>query len=44
MKIIKIAFFIYYRNAATDMVDQEILFVGSERGKLLAFRNMIQKV
>lgn len=32
-----------HRNAATDMVDQEILFVGDERGKLLAFRNMIQK-
>ncbi|KAL6425547.1 hypothetical protein ACFW04_009595 [Cataglyphis niger] len=32
-----------HRNAATDMVDQEILFVGSEQGKLLAFRNMIQK-
>lgn len=31
------------RNAATDMVDQQILFVGSERGKLVAFRNIIQK-
>ncbi|XP_072749178.1 probable ATP-dependent RNA helicase DDX52 [Anoplolepis gracilipes] len=32
-----------HRNAATDMVNQEILFVGNERGKLLEFRNMIQK-
>nr|XP_012235584.1 PREDICTED: probable ATP-dependent RNA helicase DDX52 [Linepithema humile]XP_012235585.1 PREDICTED: probable ATP-dependent RNA helicase DDX52 [Linepithema humile] len=31
------------RNAATDMVDQQLLYVGSERGKLVAFRNIIQK-
>ncbi|XP_008547010.3 probable ATP-dependent RNA helicase DDX52 [Microplitis demolitor] len=32
-----------HRNAATDLVDQELLFVGSERGKLVAFRNIISK-
>ncbi|XP_034946217.1 probable ATP-dependent RNA helicase DDX52 [Chelonus insularis] len=32
-----------HRNAATDMVEQELLFVGSERGKLVAFRNIICK-
>ncbi|KAJ8679555.1 hypothetical protein QAD02_015342 [Eretmocerus hayati] len=31
------------RNAAADLVEQELLFVGSERGKLVAFRNIIQK-
>jgi len=36
--------FYYYRNAATDMVEQELLFVGSERGKLVEFRNIILKV
>lgn len=34
----------YYRNAAADLVDQNLLFVGSERGKLVEFRNIIQKV
>lgn len=33
-----------HRNAATDLVEQEILFVGAERGKLVALRNIIQKV
>ncbi|XP_066581427.1 probable ATP-dependent RNA helicase DDX52 [Prorops nasuta] len=32
-----------HRNAATDLVDQELLFVGNERGKLVAFRNLIQQ-
>ncbi|KOC61471.1 putative ATP-dependent RNA helicase DDX52 [Habropoda laboriosa] len=32
-----------HRNAATDLVEQELLFVGAERGKLVAFRNTIQK-
>ncbi|XP_015171504.1 PREDICTED: probable ATP-dependent RNA helicase DDX52 [Polistes dominula] len=31
------------RNSAVDLVEQELLFVGSERGKLLAIRNIIQK-
>ena len=31
------------RNAATDLVEQELLFVGAERGKLIALRNIIQK-
>ncbi|XP_063920785.1 probable ATP-dependent RNA helicase DDX52 [Zophobas morio] len=31
------------RNAATDSVDQELLFVGNEQGKLLAFRNLVRK-
>ncbi|KAH0954046.1 hypothetical protein HN011_009016 [Eciton burchellii] len=31
------------RNAATDMVEQKLLFVGSERGKLVEFRNIILK-
>lgn len=34
----------FYRNAAADLVEQELLFVGSERGKLVAFRNIIHKV
>ncbi|CAL7933626.1 unnamed protein product [Xylocopa violacea] len=32
-----------HRNAATDTVEQELLFVGTERGKLIALRNIIQK-
>ncbi|XP_043462282.1 probable ATP-dependent RNA helicase DDX52 [Leptopilina heterotoma] len=31
------------RNAATDLIDQELLYVGSEDGKLMALRNIIQK-
>jgi ATP-dependent RNA helicase DDX52/ROK1 len=31
------------RNAATDSVDQELLFVGNEQGKLLAFRDLVRK-
>ncbi|KAG4079111.1 hypothetical protein HA402_001082 [Bradysia odoriphaga] len=31
------------RNAATDLVEQELVFVGSEAGKLLAFREMLRK-
>lgn len=30
------------RNTATDTVDQELLFVGNEAGKLIAFRNLLQ--
>lgn len=30
------------RNSATDTVDQELLFVGNEAGKLIAFRNLLQ--
>ncbi|XP_046427466.1 probable ATP-dependent RNA helicase DDX52 [Neodiprion fabricii] len=32
-----------HRNSATNLVTQELLFVGSEGGKLVAFRNIIQK-
>ncbi|XP_012272894.1 probable ATP-dependent RNA helicase DDX52 [Orussus abietinus] len=31
------------RNAAAELVEQELLFVGNEGGKLIAFRNIIQK-
>ncbi|XP_053609891.1 probable ATP-dependent RNA helicase DDX52 [Plodia interpunctella] len=31
------------RNAATNLVDQELLFCGDESGKLLAFRQLVQK-
>ena len=32
------------RNAATETVQQELLFVGQESGKLLAMRDVIAKV
>lgn len=32
------------RNSAVDTVDQELLFVGTENGKLLAMRDLIKKV
>ena len=32
------------KNTATESVEQELLFVGSESGKLLAVRNMVKKV
>lgn len=32
------------RNAAADTVDQKLVFVGSESGKLLALRDIIRKV
>lgn len=31
------------RNSATDTVQQELVFVGNEAGKLIAFRNLVQK-
>lgn len=31
------------RNSAAETVEQELLFVGAENGKLLAFRNLIKK-
>ncbi|KAJ8966881.1 hypothetical protein NQ317_000309 [Molorchus minor] len=31
------------RNTATDLVDQELLFVGNEQGKLLALRDLVRK-
>ena len=31
------------RNSATDSVEQELLFVGSESGKLVAIRDLIRK-
>lgn len=30
------------RNSATDLVDQELLFVGNEAGKMIAFRNLLR--
>ena len=33
-----------HRNTATDTVQQELLFVGQESGKLLAVRDIVQKV
>lgn len=35
--------FLYFRNTATELVDQELLFVGNEQGKLLAFRDIVRK-
>lgn len=35
--------FFNLRNSATDLVDQELLFVGSEAGKLIAFRDIVRK-
>lgn len=32
-----------HRNAATNLVEQELSFVSTERGKLMALRNIIQK-
>ena len=32
------------RNTATLTVEQELLFVGQEAGKLLAVRDIVQKV
>lgn len=37
-------YFLIIRNAAADTVDQELLYVGSESGKMVAFRNIVQKV
>lgn len=31
------------RNTSTDLIDQELLFVGSESGKLLAVRDIVRK-
>lgn len=31
------------QNSATESVEQELLFVGSESGKLLAVRDMVRK-
>ncbi|KAI5635186.1 DEAD/DEAH box helicase domain-containing protein [Phthorimaea operculella] len=31
------------RNAATNLVDQELLYCGSEAGKLVAFRQLVQQ-
>lgn len=33
-----------FRNTAVESVKQELLFVGSESGKLLALRNLMQEV
>ena len=34
----------FFRNAATETVKQELLFVGQESGKLIAIRDIIAKV
>lgn len=31
------------RNSATDLVDQELVFVGNESGKMIAFRNLLRE-
>lgn len=33
-----------HRNSAAETVEQELLFVGAENGKLLAMRDLIKKV
>lgn len=33
-----------FRNSAVETVEQELLFVGSETGKLLAMRELVKKV
>lgn len=33
-----------HRNSAAETVEQQLLFVGSENGKLLAMRNLIKQV
>lgn len=38
-------FLIFFsRNSATETVEQELLFVGQECGKLIALRDIIHKV
>jgi len=37
-------YFVLNRNTATHSVEQELLFVGQEAGKLLAVRDIVQKV
>lgn len=32
------------KNSATELVDQSLVFVGTEGGKLMAFRNLIVEV
>ncbi|XP_058831784.1 DEAD box protein 52 homolog [Topomyia yanbarensis] len=39
----RVRFSIGTANTAVDLVDQELLFVGNESGKLLAFREMVHK-
>lgn len=34
----------FSRNTTTDLVKQELIFVGNEHGKLIEFRNLILKV
>lgn len=33
-----------FRNSAAETVEQELLFVGSETGKLTAMRELVKKV
>lgn len=39
----RVRFSVGVANMAVDLVEQELLFVGSESGKLLAFREMVHK-
>lgn len=41
---IKTWVFHLFRNTAVDTVDQQLLFVGTENGKLVAMRDIIKKV
>uniref|UniRef100_A0A4W3ICA9 ATP-dependent RNA helicase n=1 Tax=Callorhinchus milii TaxID=7868 RepID=A0A4W3ICA9_CALMI len=36
-------FYFLFRNSAVDTVEQELLFVGNETGKLLAMRDLVKK-
>ncbi|XP_051786364.1 probable ATP-dependent RNA helicase DDX52 isoform X2 [Erpetoichthys calabaricus] len=38
-----VSVYVGQRNAATDMVEQELLFVGTENGKLVAMRDLVKK-
>ena len=44
LKVYVKTIFLFHRNTAAELVEQELLFVGNERGKLLELRNIIQKV
>lgn len=42
--LLKILHVCHARNSATESIDQELQFVGSESGKLIAVRDIIRKV
>jgi len=35
---------LFYRNTTTTTVEQELVFVGNEEGKLIAMRDLVKKV